>query len=93
MSSWLGNTRNTCFLKLAAPSVRDVNLQLDENSISYGRTYIVIRGMGLNKYGQRKVGQLTLDLQKNGFKASCDARSLLRCCCTEQINKVAIMGR
>ena len=62
-SGKLRNPGKTFFLQLAAKCVREVNLQRDENGLSFARKAMIITGLALNTNGSWEVGQLTPDLQ------------------------------
>lgn len=63
-SGFIHNPGKLFFLKLAADSVRDVNLQTDEKGVNYARKAMIQCGMALNLDGRWSESQLTQELQE-----------------------------
>ncbi|OAE29561.1 hypothetical protein AXG93_702s1140 [Marchantia polymorpha subsp. ruderalis] len=63
-SSALKNLGKTWFLKLAASSVRAVNLMRDRNGVSYARKAMIWCGLSLDINGQWHSGQRSTELQE-----------------------------
>lgn len=47
-SGMLWNPAKSCFLQLAAASIREVNLKRDENGLTYAREAMTRTGMAMN---------------------------------------------
>ena len=62
-SGKLKNPGKTFFLKLAADSVRDVNMQRDENGLTYARKAMIRCGLSKNINGKWEKDQLFQHLQ------------------------------
>ena len=59
----LPNPGKSFFLRLASDSVRDVNLQRDENGLTYARKAMILCGLSLNTNGKWEETQLKPELQ------------------------------
>ena len=77
-SGKLSNPGKIFFLKLAAESVRAVNLMKDKNGVSYARKAMIRCGLGLDLNGKWKESQLFPEMQMiiNNHRAHFDGTTV-----------------